>query len=116
VTTNDQGEAMSTTKTRKARTVALRLRVREFSVSRADYPLYEVVLLQAGTESTTGGYVTKRDADGVATGGKGQWWVGICWSTDPEQGPYPTLAAARKAVQTDQVITSALVKRGFRHR
>jgi hypothetical protein len=105
---------VTATKSRKT-AVALRLQVREFSVSQADYPLHEVVLLQAGRESATGGYVTKRDAGGVATDGRGQWWVGICWSADPEQGPFPTLASARKAVQTDQVITAALVARGFGH-
>jgi hypothetical protein len=100
---------------KKTRTVRplLRLRVREFSTSQADYPMHEVVLLQGGREDATGGYAVNRDAGGVATGGKGQWWVGICWSTSPEQGPYPTLASARKAVQTDQVITATLVERGF---
>jgi hypothetical protein len=101
-------------KTSKARTTVLRLRVREFSTSQAAYPLHEVVWLHAGTESATGGYVTKRDTAGVATGGPGQWWVGICWSTDQEHGPYLTLASARKAVQTDQVITPTLVAQGFK--
>lgn len=104
---------MATTKTAKTRTTALLLRVREYSTSNAEYPIHEVVLLQGGREDATGGYATKRDASGVATGGKGQWWVGICWSTDAEHGPYPTLASARKAVQTDQVLTPTLVARGF---
>lgn len=102
---------MNTTKPRKTRPAALALRVREFSVSKADYPVHEVVL--GINESATGGYVTKRDANGVATNGKGQWWVGIGWSADPEHGPYPTFASACKAVRTGQVLTPALVARGF---
>lgn len=110
---------MAATKTRKARTTkptALLLRVRECGTSQVDYPLHEVVLLQGGREDATGGYVTKRDAGGRATNGKGQWWVGIGWSTNAEHGPYSTLASARKAVQTDQVITATLVERGFGRR
>ena len=62
-----------------------------------------------------GGYVMLRTEDGVATAvsGSGWWWVGIGWLDGPEHGPYRTLASARKAVVTDQVLTPALRERGW---
>lgn len=90
------------------------LRVQEFSTSKTeDYPIHEVLLRRVGDELATGGYITKRDERGWATSGKGQWWAGICWSTDAEHGPYPTLATAGKAVKTGQVLTPTLRARGF---
>jgi hypothetical protein len=91
------------------------LRVQEFSTSNTeDYLIHEVLLCRAGDELATGGYITKRDERGRATSGAGEWWTGICWSTDSERGPYPTLAAAGKAVKTGQVLTATLRARGFR--
>jgi hypothetical protein len=66
-------------------------------VSGVPYGLYEVL----------------RARDGVATSGSGSWWVGIGWLDGPEHGPYRTLASARKAVVTDQVLTPALRERGW---
>ena len=58
-----------------------------------------------------GGYVMLRTEDGVVS--SGSWWVGIAWLDGPEHGPYRTLASARKAVVTDQVLTPALRERGW---
>ena len=58
-----------------------------------------------------GGYVMLRTEDGVVS--SGSWWVGIAWLDAPEHGPYRTLASARKAVVTDQVLTPALRERGW---
>jgi len=59
-----------------------------------------------------GGYLVRRDTNGTATSGAGAWWVGI--DASPEHGPYRTLASARKAVLTDQVLTPVLYARGHR--
>jgi hypothetical protein len=78
-------------------------------VSDVPYGLYEVLV----SGRRCGGYLTQRARDGVATAGSGSWWVGIGWLDGPEHGPYRTLASARKAVVTDQVLTPALRKRGW---
>ncbi len=80
-------------------------------VSGVPYGLYEVLV----DGWRCGGYLVLRARDGVATAvsGSGWWWVGIGWLDGPEHGPYRTLASARKAVVTDQVLTPALRERGW---
>jgi len=78
-------------------------------VSDVPYGLYEVLV----DGWRCGGYLVLRVRDGVATAGSGSWWVGIGWLDGPEHGPYRTLASARKAVVTDQVLTPALRERGW---
>ena len=75
------------------------------SVSGVPYCLHEVLV----NGQRCGGYLVLRTRDGVATAGSGSWWVGIGWL----DGPYRTLASARKAVVTDQVLTPALRERGW---
>lgn len=79
------------------------------------YEWHDVVVCRnSGHYQGCGGYAVRRDERGHATAAGGQWWVGICWSAAPERGPYRTLASARKAIVTDQVLTPALVARGWR--
>jgi hypothetical protein len=80
-------------------------RVFSFSpVSGVPYCLHEVLV----DGLRCGGYLVLRTRDGVATAGSG-----IGWLDGPEHGPYRTLASARKAVITDQVLTPALRERGW---
>ena len=78
-------------------------------VSGVPYCLHDVLV----DGQRCGGYLVLRARDGVATSGSGSWWVGIAWLDAPEHGPYRTLASARKAVVTDQVLTPALRERGW---
>lgn len=76
------------------------------------YDVYQVMARRGPYTLACGGYLVRRDANERATSGSGAWWVGI--DASPEHGPYRTLAGARKAVLTDQVLTPVLHARGHR--
>jgi len=78
------------------------------------YDVQQVRVCTGAHSLACGGYLVRRGADGLATSWSGAWWVGVVWDDSPEIGPYRTLASARKAVVTDQVLTDVLHERGFR--
>jgi len=77
-----------------------------------EYDVHQVWVRTGPHSRACGGYLVRRDANGRATSGSGAWWVGI--DASPEHGPYRTLASARKAVLTDQVLTPVIHGRGWR--
>ena len=78
------------------------------------YDVHQVRVRTGPHSRACGGYLVRRDANGLASTGSGAWWVGVVWHDSPEHGPYRTVASARKAVVTDQVLTDVLHERGFR--
>ena len=78
------------------------------------YDVHQVRVRTGPHSRACGGYLVRRDANGLATSWSGAWWVGVVWDDAPEVGPYRTLASARKAVLTDQVLTPVLHARGHR--
>ena len=78
------------------------------------YDVHQVRVRTGPHSRACGGYLVRRDAGGRASTGSGAWWVGVVWHDSPEHGPYRTMAGARKAVVTDQVLTPVLHERGFR--
>ena len=78
------------------------------------YDVHQVRVRTGPHSRACGGYLVRRDTAGRASTGSGAWWVGVVWDDGPEIGPYHTLASARKAVLTDQVLTHVIHGRGWR--